>query len=48
MFVGMFGYFILKEKFTKFDVGGLVLVFLGVVLISNPFDDDNDDLIYPH
>ena len=37
MFVGVMGYLILGERFTKFDAAGLLLVFLGVVLISNPF-----------
>lgn len=44
MFVGVIGYFILGERFTKFDAFGLLIVFSGVVLVSNPFGDDQSDL----
>jgi len=40
MFVGVMGYLILGERFTKFDVMGLLLVFVGVVLLANPFQED--------
>ena len=41
MFVGVFGFLILKERFTKYDVLALILVFIGVILISNPFGDED-------
>ncbi len=47
MFVGVMGYLILGERFTKFDVAGLFIVFIGVILISNPFEEEDTDL-YPH
>ena len=40
MFVGVMGYFALGERFTKFDAAGLLIVFFGVVLISNPFQEE--------
>eukprot|EP00347_Sterkiella_histriomuscorum_P000618 403375150 len=48
IFVGVFGYAILKEKFTKFDVLGICFVFLGVVLVSNPFEEAQDSQEYPN
>jgi drug/metabolite transporter (DMT)-like permease len=40
MFVGLFGFLILKERFTKFDVLGIFFVFTGVIMVSNPFEEN--------
>jgi len=48
MFVGVMSYFVLGERFTRFDTLGLILVFLGVVLLANPFQPDPSQKEYPH
>ncbi|CDW76863.1 drug metabolite transporter superfamily [Stylonychia lemnae] len=48
VFVGILGWYILGERFTKFDVLGILLVFNGVILIANPFEESVDYKQYPY
>ena len=41
MFVALFACLVLREKVTKYDLGGVVLTFVGVVILLNPFQSQN-------
>ena len=39
--VGIYGYLILKEKVSKYDIIGFIVSILGVVVLNNPFQIGN-------
>ncbi|TNV72369.1 hypothetical protein FGO68_gene4445 [Halteria grandinella] len=46
IFIGCFGYFLLKERITNYDVGGIFCTFFGVVIFTmDPFGHDKNPKI---
>ena len=37
LFTALWAYLYLKEKLSKFDVAGMIIAFLGILLMQNPF-----------
>ena len=47
IFIAFFGWLLLKEHITGFDIIGIVATFIGVVIFMNdPFDQSSADSVY--